>query len=253
MAPSAPAVEFEYEKAFSRNLGWVTEREQQTLRGARIAIGGLGGSGGIHLVTLARLGIGAFNIAYFDTFDLVNFNRQSGALMSTVGKPKIEVMRDTALDINPELDLRLFAQGIQPDNVREFFKDVDLYVDALDYFAFDTRQLVYKTLAELKIPAIIVAPLGIGVAMVNFLPGQMTFEEYFQWEGVSDVEKGLRFMVGLSPAMLQRTYLADASRVKLGQRAGPSIGGGGHKDQRTISSLSLIDLLDKVAYRVEWC
>ncbi len=225
MTPSAPAVGFDYEKAFSRNLGWVTEGEQQKLRSKRIAIGGLGGSGGIHLVTLARLGIGAFNIADFDTFDLVNFNRQSGALMSTVGKPKIDVMRETALDINPELDLRLFPKGIQPDNVREFFKDVDLYVDALDYFAFETRTLVYKTLAEMKIPAIIVAPLGIGVAMVNFLPGKMTFEEYFQWEGVPDIEKGLRFMVGLSPAMLQRTYLADASRVKLGQRAGPSIGG----------------------------
>jgi len=225
MTPSMPAVRFEYEKAFSRNLGWVTEAEQQGLRGKRIAIGGLGGSGGIHLVTLARLGIGAFNLADFDTFDLVNFNRQSGATMSSIGKPKIEVMRDAALDINPELDLRLFPKGIQPDNVKEFFAGVDLYVDALDYFAFETRQLVYKTLAELKIPAIIVAPLGIGVAMVNFLPGQMTFEEYFRWEGQTDEEKGLRFMVGLSPAMLQRTYLADASRVKLGQRAGPSIGG----------------------------
>ena len=182
-----PAVRFEYEKAFSRNLGWVTEGEQQSLRGKRIAIGGLGGSGGIHLVTLARLGIGAFNIADFDTFDLVNFNRQAGATMSTVGKSKIEVMREMALDINPELDLRLFPKGIQPDNVKAFFEGVDLYVDALDYFAFETRQLVYKTLAELKIPAIIVAPLGIGVAMVNFLPGQMTFEEYFQWEGQTKV------------------------------------------------------------------
>ncbi len=225
MSVTSSPVRFEYDKAFSRNLGWVTEAEQQKLKKARVAIGGLGGSGGIHLVTLARLGIGAFNLADFDSFDLVNFNRQAGAMMSTVGRPKIDVMRDTALDINPELDLRLFPQGIQPDNVKAFFAGVDLYVDALDYFAFDTRQLVYRTLAELKIPAIIVAPLGIGVAMVNFMPGQMTFEEYFRWEGVPDVEKGLRFMVGLSPAMLQRTYLADASRVKLGQRAGPSIGG----------------------------
>ncbi len=226
MTPSALAVpQFNYETAFSRNLGWVTEGEQQALRTKRIAIGGLGGSGGIHLITLARLGIGAFTLADFDTFDLVNFNRQSGAMMSTVGKPKIEVMKNTALDINPELDLKLFPQGIRPDNVKEFFTGVDLYVDALDYFAFETRSLVYKTLAEMKIPAIIVAPLGIGAALINFLPGQMTFEEYFQWEGVPDFEKGLRFMVGLSPAMLQRTYLADASRVKLGQRAGPSIGG----------------------------
>ena len=218
------ATQFHYQTAFGRNLGWVTEDEQQTLRKKRVAIGGLGGSGGIHLVTLARLGIGAFNLADFDTFDLVNFNRQSGAMMSTVGKPKIDVMSKVALDINPELDLKLFRDGVLALNVREFFEGVDLYIDALDFFAFDTRALVFKTLAELKIPAISVAPLGMGAALINFLPGQMTFEEYFRWEGQSDVEKALRFMLGLSPAMLQRTYLADPSRVRFGNRAGPSTG-----------------------------
>lgn len=220
---SRPA-QFSYETAFSRNLGWVTEAEQHQLRRKRVAIGGLGGAGGIHLVTLARLGIGAFNLADFDTFDVVNFNRQAGATMATVGKSKVEVMAAAALDINPELDLKLFATGIQPDNVRAFFEGVDLYIDGLDYFAFETRQMVYRTLTELKIPAVSVGPLGMGAALINFLPGQMTFEEYFRWEGVSDFEKGLRFMVGLTPMMMQRTYIADVSRVSLGKRAGPSMG-----------------------------
>ena len=70
---------FDYDKAFSRNIGWVTEDEQQRLRRARVAVGGLGGVGGVHLLTLARLGIGAFSIADFDVFDIVNFNRQVGA------------------------------------------------------------------------------------------------------------------------------------------------------------------------------
>ena len=53
---------FSYEEAFSRNLGWLTEYEQQALRHKRIAIAGMGGVGGFHLLTLARFGIGAFNI-----------------------------------------------------------------------------------------------------------------------------------------------------------------------------------------------
>ena len=47
---------FNYDKAFSRNIGWVTEEEQQALRGKKVAIAGAGGVGGVHLLTLARLG-----------------------------------------------------------------------------------------------------------------------------------------------------------------------------------------------------
>lgn len=214
---------FDFHEAFSRNLGWITADEQNLLRRSRIAVGGLGGTGGDHVITLTRLGIGAFNIADFDTFNTVNFNRQAGAMMSTVGKPKADVISSMAKDINPELEIQVFPDGITPQNVDSFFRGVDVYVDALDYFAFDARQLVYKRLAELKIPAVIAAPLGMGAALINFLPGGMTFEEYFRLDGLPETEKALRFLVGLSPAVLQRTYLADPSRVKLGARAGPSM------------------------------
>ena len=53
-------MEFAYSTAFSRNIGWVTMAEQEALRGKRIAIAGLGGVGGSHLLTLARLGVGHF-------------------------------------------------------------------------------------------------------------------------------------------------------------------------------------------------
>ena len=52
-----------YEEAFSRNLGLINPQEQEKLRKSRVAIAGMGGIGGINLMTLARLGIGAFRIA----------------------------------------------------------------------------------------------------------------------------------------------------------------------------------------------
>ena len=55
---------FDYQMAFSRNIGWVTEAEQERLRTARVAVGGLGGVGGVHLLTLARMGIGRFTIVF---------------------------------------------------------------------------------------------------------------------------------------------------------------------------------------------
>jgi molybdopterin/thiamine biosynthesis adenylyltransferase len=215
---------FSYDEAFSRNLGWVTAEEQATLRRKRVAIAGLGGTGGIHVLTLARLGVGAFNIADFDTFGLANFNRQAGAMVSTLGRAKIEVLDEMARDINPELTIHKFAGGVTEDNVDQFLEGVDIYVDALDYFAFEARDLVYRKLEEKRIPAVIAAPLGMGTAIVNFLPGRMTFEEYFQLRGLPPKEKALHFLIGLSPALLQRTYLVDPDRVKFGERAGPSTG-----------------------------
>ncbi len=213
---------FDYEAAFSRNIGWVTEAEQQTLRGKRVAIAGIGGVGGVHLLTLARLGIGAFNIADFDTFDLVNFNRQAGAMVSTLGRPKVDVLAEMAADINPELDIRRFAHGVHQDNLDDFLRGVDLYVDGLDFFAFAARRNTFAACHRLGVPAVTAAPLGMGTAVLVFMPGGMSFEDYFCLEGCDQDEMALRFLLGLSPAMLQRGYLVDPSRVNLAEQRGPS-------------------------------
>lgn len=217
---------FAYDEAFSRNLGWVTAAEQHTLRGKRVAIAGLGGTGGLHVTTLTRLGIGALHLADLDRFEAVNMNRQAGAFVSTLGQPKVDVMASTARAINPEVGLELFADGVNRANVDRFLAGVDLYVDALDFFAFDARQLVFRRCAELGIPAITAAPLGMSAAVVVFMPGSMSFDEYFGLEEARGdrLELAIRFLVGLSPAMLQRSYLADETRVRLGEGAGPSLG-----------------------------
>ncbi|MCU0922106.1 MAG: ThiF family adenylyltransferase, partial [Burkholderiaceae bacterium] len=169
---------FSYSQAFSRNIGWVTSAEQAVLRRKRVAIAGMGGVGGIHLLTLARLGIGAFHIADFDVFDIVNFNRQAGAAVSTLGQPKAEVMAAMARDINPEIDVKIFPQGVDSTNLADFLVGADVYIDGLDFFAFDARQATFAACAAARIPAITAAPLGMGTALLNFLPGQMSFEQY---------------------------------------------------------------------------
>ncbi|MBV7538953.1 ThiF family adenylyltransferase [Duganella sp. sic0402] len=213
---------YNYQQAYARNLGWVTAAEQAALRGKRVAIAGMGGVGGVHLLTLARLGIGSFHLADFDTFDIANFNRQVGATMSSLGRPKVDVLAEMALDINPELTLRRFPNGVGSAELADFFNGVDLYVDGLDFFAFEARQAVFASCARLNIPAITAAPLGMGTALLNFLPGQMTFEEYFGWAGQSDDEKALRLLVGLAPAGLHGGYLVDPSAINLKERRGPS-------------------------------
>ncbi len=213
---------FDYRVAFSRNLGWVTAQEQDALRERRVAIAGLGGVGGYHAVALARLGVGRFTLAELDRFELQNFNRQAGATLASLGRPKLDVTAEMIREINPAAEITLFPDGVSSANLAAFLRGADVYVDGLDYFAFAARRATFAACAELRVPAVTAAPLGMGAALLSFLPGGMTFEEYFRMEGLPEAEQALHFLLGLSPAMLQRSYLVDPARVRLEEGKGPS-------------------------------
>jgi hypothetical protein len=127
-----------------------------------------------------------------------------------------------ALDINPESELRLFPQGVQPENVDEFLRDVDIYVDGLDFFALPARRMVFAKCREKGIPVLTAAPLGIGTAFLYFSPTGMSAEDYFKWEGHDVQEQYARFIAGLSPAMMQRDYLVAPEAVNFQEKRGPS-------------------------------
>ena len=213
---------FEYPAAFSRNIGWVTHAEQSNLRKAKIAIAGLGGVGGAHLLTLSRLGISNFHISDFDEFDIHNMNRQAGAFMPYMGQPKLDTMAQMAKDINPTSAIKLFPKGVRPDNVDEFLAGVDVYVDSLDFFALPARRMVFAKCREKGIPALTAAPLGMGTAFLYFKPDGMSFEQYFKVEGQESDEQYARFIAGLSPAMVQRDYLVAPEAVNFAEKRGPS-------------------------------
>ncbi|NMG35255.1 ThiF family adenylyltransferase [Azoarcus sp. TTM-91] len=214
--------QFDYNVAFSRNIGWFTEKEQAHLRQCRVAVGGLGGVGGSHLITLARLGIGKFTITDLDTFDWPNLNRQAGASCSTMGLPKLDVMARQVLDINPEADLKLMPNGLSLDNIDDFLDGVDLYMDSLDIFALDIRRRVFARCRERGIPAVTAAPMGMGTAMLAFHPQGMSFEDYFALDGFAFEDQILKFIVGVSPSMQQRHYLLERGSVNLFKKKVPS-------------------------------
>ena len=213
---------FDYNDAFSRNIGWVTEEEQLKLKNSKVAIGGLGGVGGDHAIVCARMGIGNFNISDLDAYDYANFNRQAGAFVSTIGKEKSEVMENTLKDINPEATIRNFKSGITLENLDEFLDGVDVYIDSLDIFALEIRRQVFRRCYELGIPTITAAPMGMGTAMLCFKPGEMSFDDYFAMvdapSNASEQEKEeyfenniVRFVIGVSPSVQQRHYLVKNS------------------------------------------
>lgn len=219
---SLPDEKFQYDVAFSRNLGWLADWEQQALAQKTVAIAGMGGVGGYHLLTLARFGVGGFHVADPDEFELANFNRQIGATLDTIGRPKVEVLAEMARKINPRLRCRAFREGVSAANIDAFLDGVDLFIDGLDFFVLDVRRLVFARCRELGIPAITAAPLGMGTAFLVFTPDGMSFEDYFRLEGLSVDRQYVNFLVGLAPRALHRTYMADWTRVDLAGRRGPS-------------------------------
>jgi len=216
--------DFPYDEAFSRNLGWVAPWEQQALRAKRVAIAGMGGVGGVHLLTLARFGVGGASIADLDRFEFANFNRQAGANTGTVGRPKNEVMAEMALAINPGMSIRRFDQGIDESNIDAFLAGADVFIDGFDFFVLGIRRKVFARCAELGIPALTAAPIGMGTGFLAFIPGHMGFEEYFRLEGQPEISQYIRFLVGLVPRGLHRAYLVDPTRVDLANKRGPSTG-----------------------------
>ena len=149
------------------------------------------------------------------------------------------------MDINPDLDIRRFPDGIKPDNIDQFLDGVDLYVDGLDFFAVAARRMAFAACDRLSIPATTAAPLGMGTALLNFLPGQMTFEQYFRMENQPEEEQLRRFLMGLAPQALQAQYLVDPSTIDLANHRGPSTPMGCELCAGVVGSQALKILLDR--------
>ncbi len=105
----------------------------ERLRCARVAVFGIGGVGGYAAEALARSGVGALDLVDRDVVSRSNLNRQIIALHSTIGRSKVEVMRERILDINPEAQVRAWQLFYLPETADQFdFRQYDYIVDAVD-------------------------------------------------------------------------------------------------------------------------
>lgn len=213
-----------YAQAFARNLGLLTLAEQHELAHAKVAIAGMGGVGGVHLITLVRTGIGKFHLADFDVFEPANVNRQFGARIPAFGRSKLDVMIEEALSINPFLEITAFPEGVQPDNIDAFLEGVQVVVDGLDFFSFEIRRALFMRARQKGVYVITAGPMGFSAAMLIFAPHEgMSFDEYFHIvEGMAPQEQYLAFALGLAPRPTHIKYM-DLSKVDLETKVGPSL------------------------------
>ena len=118
---------------FSRTQLLLGSDNMDRLADAKVAVFGIGGVGGYVVEALARSGVGSFVLVDDDKVCLTNINRQIIATRKTVGKYKVDVMKDRILEINPDADVEIRKCFYLPENAADFdFSEYDYVVDAVD-------------------------------------------------------------------------------------------------------------------------
>ena len=135
------------------------ESAVEKLNNARVAIFGVGGVGGYICEALVRAGVGSIDVFDRDVVSLSNINRQIIALHSTVGRPKVEVIKERMLDINPECRINAYNVFYLPENADEYdLSGYDYIADAVD--TVSAKLEIIERAYKLKIP--VISAMGAG-------------------------------------------------------------------------------------------
>lgn len=136
---------FFYTEFTTRNLGFVSADQQDTLLGSHVFICGVGGMGGAALQSLLRMGIGSFTIADMDVFEVSSLNRQVFATMDNVGVEKTDATVAGIHSVNPHANVKVYG-GDWPKYLPRILADVDIVINGMDDIA-ETAKL-YRACRE---------------------------------------------------------------------------------------------------------
>ena len=144
---------------FERVISLVGEINYQKIKNTTVLVVGLGGVGGYAVEALARSGISNITIVDYDKVDITNINRQIIALHSTIGKLKVEVLKERIKDINPNCQVETFACFYDANtNDLIFNKNYDYVLDCCD--SLKSKELLIRECIKRKIK--IISSMGAG-------------------------------------------------------------------------------------------
>lgn len=216
-----------YRASFSRNLGILTEQEQQRLSSATVAVAGLGGIGSNAVMTLARMGVGTFRLADFDSFEVVNINRQFGAGVDTEGRSKCDVIAEELRRVNPSVRIELFPEGFTDGNGDALLGGADLAIDAIDFYAIETHLAFHSQARKHGLFTLMGSPVGFSACLQVFDPNGMSIEEYCGIEPhMTALEKQMRYACGVVPELAHIDYFdvsANGANTNFMSGTGPSL------------------------------
>jgi len=224
-----------YRSIFSRNIGFLTESEQDKLLNSKVAILGVGGVGGLLAERLIRLGIGKIKITDPGTFEESNLNRQFGSSMLNLGQNKAEAVFTQLKDITQQAEIFYGKDGIKTENDANIFvRNCDVIVDEMDFGLFRESILLQRAARKRGIYYMFASAIGFGALVVIFNPQGLTLEEYNGFPLDLDVDNAEKLMVPLervAPVIPSYAFSIPADNIQkmiTGEIPGPanSIGAG---------------------------
>ncbi len=168
------------------------------LKNSNVLVVGMGGVGSFAAEFIARAGVGKMTIVDGDVVDITNVNRQLPALHSTVGMPKVKIVGDRLMDINPELQLTRLEEFLSPERAFELVsKDYDYVLDCIDSITPKLNLLIAAKRKKVKI----ISNMGAGgkflaskvvvkdISKTDVCPLAKTIRKRLKKEGIS---KGIK-------------------------------------------------------------
>ncbi|MGG3924797.1 tRNA threonylcarbamoyladenosine dehydratase [Metabacillus fastidiosus] len=138
---------------FSRNELAIGKEGLDILKNSTVAVLGVGGVGSFSVEALARSGVGRLVLVDKDTIDITNVNRQLPALLSTVGQPKVDLMKERIKDINPDCEVIALKMFYTEETYEQFFEyELDYVIDASDTISYKIHLM--KECLDRNIPII---------------------------------------------------------------------------------------------------
>jgi molybdopterin/thiamine biosynthesis adenylyltransferase len=186
------------------------------LQEATVAIAGVGGVGGFPAERLSRLGVGRLKLADPEVFTMTDDNRQFGASTETMGRPKVDVLAETLVAINPRLTIDRFHDGVTSENVRAFVTGCNLIIDAVEFFSFDPRVLLYREARRQGVTVILSGAVAFSAPLLVFTPDAMPMEEYFNLDDTGNPRNFLAILQRLCPHL--PTYVPAETALRMLRR-----------------------------------
>ncbi len=190
------------------------------LKNAKVMVVGLGGVGSFAAEFLARAGVGNLTIVDGDVVDITNINRQLPALHSTVGQPKVKIVGDRLMDINPELNLTRFQEFLSPERAFELVTpEFDYVLDCIDSITPKLNLILAAKRKKVKI----VSNMGAGgkyeaskvkvadISKTEYCPLAKNIRKRLRKEGIS---KGVKAVFSTEEPDQSSLKMTDGSNFK---------------------------------------
>lgn len=168
-----------YREITQRSLGVYSWREQIRIKNGKVAIAGVGCTGGMDAYILTRMGIGKLRLIDFEENEISNMNRQPMATYSTIGIPKVYAAKEICKNLNPCVEVDPINAKITEKNVEELIKGYDVVLQCTDSVV--ARIITVRAAQRLGIPAVVMTgqpPFRSFVSTI--MPNSPTYESLFR-------------------------------------------------------------------------